>query len=159
MIDCAGGVKGYRCGSMTFFLNQYGYDSLFMLSFLASTVVPIGSEWLLFAMVYAGFDPVMTVAVATTGNTLGACTTYGIGLFGGPWMTRKVFRMDEADRKRAENCYARYGIWSLLFSWVPVVGDAICFVGGLLKIRFLLFLFLVTLGKMFRYGLLATLAY
>jgi membrane protein YqaA with SNARE-associated domain len=144
---------------MTFFLNHYGYGSLFILSFLAATIIPIGSEWLLLAMVYAGFDPVTAVAVATSGNTLGACTTYGIGLYGGPWMIQKAFRMDETDRKRAEIWYARYGIWSLLFSWVPVVGDPICLVGGMLGIRFGVFVLLVTVGKMFRYGLLTLLVY
>lgn len=142
---------------MTFFLSSYGYSSLFILSFMASTVVPVGSEWLLVAMVINGFDPALVVSTATAGNTLGACTTYGIGIYGSTWMIQKLFRMDEKAQKRAEKFYARYGIWSLLFSWLPVVGDPICLAGGLLRIHFGLFVLLVLAGKLFRYGLLTIL--
>jgi membrane protein YqaA with SNARE-associated domain len=142
---------------MTYFLANYGYSSLFILSFMASTVVPVGSEWLMVSMVVKGFDPVLAVSTATAGNTLGACTTYGIGIYGSTWMTQKLFRMDEKAQKRAEKFYARYGIWSLLFSWLPVIGDPICFAGGLLRIHFGLFVLLVLAGKLFRYGILAIL--
>jgi membrane protein YqaA with SNARE-associated domain len=138
-------------------LSDYAYSSLFLLSFMASTVVPIGSEWLLISMVMKGFDPVLTVSTATAGNTLGACTTYGIGIYGSTWVIQKLFRMDEKSQKRAEMFYARYGIWSLLFSWLPLVGDPICFAGGLLRIHFGLFVLMVLAGKLIRYGLLAIL--
>ena len=142
---------------MMMFFSHYAYGSLFLLSFLASTVVPIGSEWLLVSMILKGFDPVLTVSTATAGNTLGACTTYGIGVYGSTWVIGKLFRMDEKSRKRAEKFYARYGVWSLLFSWLPLVGDPICFAGGLLRIHFGLFVVLVLAGKLIRYGLLAML--
>jgi membrane protein YqaA with SNARE-associated domain len=142
---------------MMTFLSHYGYSSLFLLSFMASTVIPIGSEWLLIAMVMKGFDPVLTVSTATAGNTLGACTTYGIGIYGSTWVIQKLFRMDVKSQKRAEKFYAKYGVWSLLFSWLPLVGDPICFAGGLLRIHFGLFVLLVLAGKLFRYGLLAIL--
>ena len=124
---------------------------------MASTVIPIGSEWLLVSMIMKGFDPVLTVSTATAGNTLGACTTYGIGIYGSTWVIRKLFQMDEKSQKRAEKFYAKYGVWSLLFSWLPLVGDSICFAGGLLHIRFGLFVVLVFAGKLVRYALLAIL--
>ena len=124
---------------------------------MASTVVPIGSEWLLVSMTMNGFDPVLIVSTATAGNTLGACTTYGIGIYGSTWMIQKLFRMDEKAQKRAEKFYAQFGIWSLLFSWVPIIGDPICFAGGLLRIRFGLFILLVSVGKLFRYAFLTIL--
>jgi membrane protein YqaA with SNARE-associated domain len=124
---------------------------------MASTVVPIGSEWLLISMAMKGFDPVLIVSTATAGNTLGACTTYGVGIYGSTWMIQKLFRMDERAQKRAEKFYARYGIWSLLFSWLPIIGDPICFAGGLLRIHFGLFVLLVLAGKLFRYALLTIL--
>jgi membrane protein YqaA with SNARE-associated domain len=142
---------------MTTFLSHYGYSFLFLLSFLASTVIPVGSEWLLIAMVLKGFDPVLTVSTATAGNTLGACTTYGIGIYGSTWVIQKLFRMDGKSQKRAEKFYAKYGVWSLLLSWLPLVGDPICFAGGLLRIHFGLFVLLVLVGKLFRYGILAIL--
>jgi membrane protein YqaA with SNARE-associated domain len=70
--------------------TSHGYLTLFMLSFLASTIVPIGSEWLLMTLLVKGHDPVLSVVVATAGNTLGACTTYGIGLFGGPFLIGRI---------------------------------------------------------------------
>lgn len=142
---------------MMAFLSQYAYGYLFLLSFFASTVIPVGSEWLLVSMIIKGFDPVLTVSTATAGNTLGACTTYGIGIFGSSWVIRKLFRMDEKTQKRAEKFYARYGVWSLLLSWLPLVGDPICFAGGLLRIHFGVFVVLVLAGKLLRYGLLAIL--
>lgn len=142
---------------MMTFLSHYGYVSLFLLSFLASTIVPIGSEWLLITMVIKGMNPIFSVASATTGNTLGACTTYAIGIYGSEWVSRKLLRFDELSRKRAEMFYAKFGVWSLLFSWLPIVGDPLCLAGGLLRIHFGVFLLLVFVGKLIRYGLLAVL--
>jgi membrane protein YqaA with SNARE-associated domain len=142
---------------MMAFLSHYGYVSLFLLSFLASTIIPIGSEWLLVTMVIKGQNPILSVASATTGNTLGACTTYAIGIYGSEWASRKLLRFDELSRKRAEMFYAKFGVWSLLFSWLPIVGDPLCLAGGLLRIHFGVFLLLVFVGKLLRYGLLAVL--
>jgi membrane protein YqaA with SNARE-associated domain len=142
---------------MMAFLSHYGYVSLFLLSFLASTIIPIGSEWLLVTMVIKGQNPILSVASATTGNTLGACTTYAIGIYGSEWVSRKLLRFDELSRKRAEMFYAKFGVWSLLFSWLPIVGDPLCLAGGLLRIHFGVFLLLVFVGKLIRYGLLAVL--
>ncbi len=142
---------------MMAFLSHYGYSALFLLSFLASTLIPLGSEWLLVAMVIKGFDPVLSVSTATAGNTLGACTTYGIGFYGSTWAIQKLLRFDALSRKRAEMFYAKFGVWSLLFSWLPIVGDPLCLAGGLLRIHFAVFLLLVFIGKLIRYALLAVL--
>lgn len=136
-------------------LLQPGYAALFALSFLASTLLPVGSEWLLVLMLLKGYDPVSSVLVATTGNTLGACTTWLVGRYGGDWLLGRLFRISEQQRQRAEVWYQRYGIFSLLFSWLPVVGDPLCLVGGLLKIRFLVFITLAGAGKLVRYAAIA----
>lgn len=138
---------------MEHFFTSPGYPALFLLSFLASTLVPLGSEWLLVALLLKGYDPVSTIAVATAGNTLGACTTYAIGLYGGPFLISRVLRISDEARQRAERLYARYGSWSLLFSWTPVVGDPLCLVGGILRVRFPKFFLLVSSGKLARYVL------
>jgi membrane protein YqaA with SNARE-associated domain len=132
-------------------LTTHGYPALFLLSLLASTLLPLGSEWLLAALLLKGFEPTLSVAVATLGNTLGALTTYGIGLWGGPVLIGRVLRIDEAARRRAERFYARYGVWSLLLSWVPVLGDPLCLVGGLLRVGFGRYFLLVAAGKFARY--------
>lgn len=136
-------------------MSQPGYPALFMLSFLASTLLPIGSEWLLALMLVKGYDPVATVTVATIGNTAGACTTWLVGRYGGDWIISRLFRISDSQRKRAESWYSRYGAASLLFSWLPIIGDPLCMVGGLMNIRFSLFLVLAGTGKLVRYALLA----
>ncbi len=133
-------------------LLQYGYPALFLLSFLAATVIPLGSEWLLLAMLMKGADPVLAVAVATAGNTLGACTTYWIGIRGGPFLVGRVLRLGDRELARARRLYDRYGSWSLLFSWLPVVGDPLCLVGGVLGVRPVKFVVLVLVGKLARYA-------
>ncbi|MBU0482759.1 MAG: DedA family protein [Proteobacteria bacterium] len=134
-----------------FYIN-HGFSALFLLSFLAATVIPLGSEWLLVALIIKGYDPVAGIGVATIGNTLGAMTTYWIGLYGGDYLIGKVLRVDDASRHRAEGIYRRYGVWSLLLSWLPVVGDPLCLVGGAFKVRFEIFSGLVFIGKLARYA-------
>jgi membrane protein YqaA with SNARE-associated domain len=132
-------------------LNQPGYLSLFFISFLASTLLPLGSEWLLVMMLAGGFDPIWSVAVATVGNYLGAVVTYLIGIGGGKWLIEKVLRVSPQQQERARHYYRRFGVYSLLFSWLPVVGDPLCLMGGMLKINFGLFSLLVAIGKLARY--------
>jgi len=133
-------------------LAVHGYPTLFALSFLASTLVPLGSEWLLATMLISQYDPFISVAVASLGNYLGACTTWLIGIYGGPFLIRRVLRIDPAKEERAKALYGRYGAWSLLLSWLPVIGDPLCLVGGILKIGFGRFSLLVMTGKVARYG-------
>jgi membrane protein YqaA with SNARE-associated domain len=133
------------------FSPEQGLWALFLLSFLASTVIPLGSEWLLVALVAKGHPPMPAVVVATAGNTLGALTTYFIGIYGSAFLIGKVLRMDEESRERARRFYVRYGSWTLLFSWLPFVGDPLCLVGGILRINFWRFLVLAGTGKAFRY--------
>lgn len=132
-------------------LQQPGYLSLFFMSFLASTLLPLGSEWLLVMMLASGYDPVMSVAVASTGNYLGAVMTYLIGIWGGHWLIEKVLRVSTPQQERARSYYQRFGVYSLLFSWLPLVGDPLCLVGGMLRVNFGLFSLLVAAGKLARY--------
>jgi membrane protein YqaA with SNARE-associated domain len=130
---------------------------LFILSFLAATVVPIGSEWLLAVMILGGFSPTQTVFTATLGNCLGACTTFLIGIYGSDFFIRKLLRMSESDLIKANRIYRKYGSWSLLLSWLPVVGDPLCLVAGIFRTGFTRFSLLVFSGKFLRYTTLAIL--
>ncbi|QEM66837.1 DedA family protein [Geobacter sp. FeAm09] len=136
-------------------LNQPGYMALFTLSFLASTLVPLGSEWLLVLMLTRGYEPLATVAAATAGNYLGAVTTWLIGMYGGRWLIERVLRVSPEQEERARSHYRRYGAFSLLFSWLPVIGDPLCMVGGMMRINFGLFSVLVASGKLLRYAVTA----
>lgn len=139
----------------TILAPPYGLASLFALSFLAATLVPLGSEWLLVLLIAQGHPAPAVVAVATLGNCLGAMTTYLIGLLGSDWLTRRVLRLSERDLDRARTLYGRFGVWSLLLSWLPVIGDPLCLVAGALRTPLPLVLVLVPLGKAGRYAALA----
>ena len=138
-------------------LLEHGYPALFLLSFLASTLVPLGSEWVLAVLLINGFDPSIVVAVATVGNSCGALTTYAIGLWGGPFLVQRVLRISPESQQRSEYYFSRYGSWALLFSWVPILGDPLCLVGGVLRTGFWRFILLVSVGKLIRYLVVAKL--
>ena len=134
------------------------YLALFTISFLAATVIPLGSEWLLAAMVLSGSSVPFSIAVASSGNYLGGVTTYLIGLYGGVFLIRRVLKISEEKEEKARRSYERYGAWTLLFSWLPVLGDALCLTGGMMKTGFLRFSILVFTGKLARYTIVAWLA-
>ncbi len=142
------------------FFQQMGLSPnlpvLFALSFLAATVLPIGSEWLLVLMLMNGQYPVSPVLIATFGNYLGGCTTFLIGIWGSDMVIKKILRLQKSDLERAKQLYGKYGSWSLLLSWLPVIGDPLCLLAGIFKTGFLRFSILVFSGKFARY---ATLAY
>ena len=136
-------------------LHEHGLAALFLLSFLASTLIPLGSEWLLVLILMDGGDLVAVVGVATVGNTLGACTSYLVGMWGGTFLTQRILRVRDADLERAGDIYRKYGMYSLLLTWVPFVGDPLCVLSGIFRINILLFVLLVFLGKLARYLVVA----
>jgi membrane protein YqaA with SNARE-associated domain len=140
------------------FLLQHGLPALFLLSFFAATVIPLGSEWLIAALILHGWEVAPVVGVATLGNYLGACTTYLMGLWGAGFFMKKTVAVDEAALARAQRLYRRYGSWSLLLSWLPVIGDPLCLVGGAMRVNFALFTLLVAAGKLARYAAVAAAA-
>ncbi len=137
------------------FFSFPGYPALFLLSFLAATVLPLGSEWMLVLMIVKGFSPTYCVLIATAGNYFGACTTYLIGWWGSEYVPRRILRMNDRQVERAKGHYEKYGSWSLLFSWVPIIGDPLCLVAGIFRVHFVRFSVLVFSGKFARYALLA----
>lgn len=136
-------------------LNQPGYGALFLMSFFASTLLPLGSEWLLVMMLTNGYDPLLAVSTATLGNYLGAVATYLIGICGGAWLIEKILRVSPEQQERAREYYLRYGVYSLFFSWLPIIGDPLCLAGGMLRINFGIFTLLVASGKLARYAVTA----
>jgi len=132
-----------------------GLPQLFCLAFLAATVLPIGSEWLLIVMIASGWPATEVVVTASIGNFLGACTTYLLGLWGSDFCRQKLLRISSENMARAEHYYHKYGPLSLLLSWLPVIGDPLCFVAGIFRMHFLVFCALVFIGKFSRYATLA----
>ncbi|RMH96257.1 MAG: DedA family protein [Calditrichaeota bacterium] len=136
-------------------LAQYGYVGMFLSAFLAATVLPVSSEAVLILTVSQGLDVFGIVAVATLGNVLGAMLNYAIGRKGNHWVLRRVLRISEASLAKAEARFQRYGAPAMLLAWMPVIGDPLTVVAGIFRLHFGVFVVLVTIGKFFRYLLLA----
>ncbi|AKB70717.1 YqaA family protein [Methanosarcina mazei] len=140
--------------TLSAFIADYGYLNLFVLSFLASTVLPFGSEALVVALVFQGFSPFSVVMVATTGNFLGSCTTYYLGLKG-RHVLEKYLSPSPEKLEKSERLFNKYGVYTLLFTWVPGIGDVITMVAGLMQLSFRSFSVLVFIGKFGRYFAIA----
>lgn len=138
------------------FLTEHGLATLFVLSFLAATLVPLGSEWLLVLLLQqGGYQPTTLIIIAGIGNYLGSCTNYFIGLYGSEFFVKRILRINDYEVARAKHFYARYGVWSLFFSWLPIIGDPLCVIGGMFKIRLSVFSALVLSGKLTRYTIVS----
>ncbi len=138
------------------YFAELGYFGLFIAAFLAATILPLSSELVLTALLLNGLSPELVVIVATVGNVLGSLTNYGLGYWASKTVIQKWLRMTESEFVRAEERLKKYGIVALLFAWVPVIGDPLTVMAGILRIRLLWFLILVTIGKFMRYYILAT---
>lgn len=132
-------------------VNDSSLPLLFLLSFAASTVLPLGSEWLLALLIANGSSAALAVMTATAGNFLGACTTYLIGLWGADFATSKLLRISDKTLNKAQRSFRKWGVWALFFSWLPIIGDALCLAAGILKTSPLIFSIFVLAGKAFRY--------
>jgi len=138
--------------------SDLGYAGLFLSAFLAATILPLSSELVLSALLLGGLSPTTLVIVATTGNVLGSLTNYALGYWASKVMVKKWLRMSEDDFVRAEQRFVKYGMFSLCFAWLPVVGDPLTVMAGVLRIRLRWFLLLVTAGKLMRYVVISYLA-
>jgi membrane protein YqaA with SNARE-associated domain len=126
--------------------------ALFAASFLFGTLLPGSSEAALAATLKLGSAPTgLAVAVAAIGNTLAGVVNWAIGRFGAGLRDHPRFPLTPAQFERCRDLYARYGVWTLLFSWLPVIGDPLTVVAGLMRTSFWLFLPLVAFGKLARY--------
>lgn len=133
-------------------MAELGILGLFLTAFISATLVPMSSEVVLAALIAAqGWNVLLLVLVATIGNVLGSAVNWFLGRFCLRWRDSKWFPI-RADRLEwGAEWFRRYGLWSLLLAWLPLVGDPITFVAGMAQVRFPLFLLLVTIGKAARY--------
>lgn len=130
------------------------YLSLFLISFVAATLLPAYSEVVLAGLLAAGHDPWVLWAWATAGNTLGAVVNYLVGRYLLHFQDRRWFPFRADALHRTQRWFQRYGVWSLLMAWAPVGGDALTFVAGVMRVRFWVFLALTSIGKGARYAIL-----
>ena len=125
---------------------------LFLSAFGAATLLPLQSEAVLVGLLAQMQYPVwLLVAVASLGNILGSCVNWWLGLKVEQYKNKKWFPVSEQKMLQAQGIYQKYGFWSLLLSWVPVIGDPITLIAGLLKENFVRFVVMVSIAKMGRY--------
>ncbi len=129
--------------------------TLFFSAFIAATLFPFYSEAILVALVrQAEYSAWVLLAVASTGNTLGSLLNWVLGRYLLHYQDRKWFYFKTAQLNKWQNWFNRYGNWSLLFAWLPVIGDPLTFVAGVMRVHWFRFLILVGLGKTARYAAL-----
>ena len=132
------------------------YGGLFLAAFVAATLLPAQSELVLTGLLASGnYSPVALIAVASAGNILGSVVNWLLGRAIEHFRDRPWFPVKPHALKRAEGWYHRYGRWSLLASWAPVIGDPLTVVAGVLREPFWSFLLLVAIAKIGRYVILA----
>jgi membrane protein YqaA with SNARE-associated domain len=137
---------------MTF--ESLGLIGLFASAFISSTIAPGGSEAVLLYMVAENNQSItLLVIVATIGNTLGAMTTWWLGV----WMAKKypAEQVLTGKKQQSIDTVKKWGVWALLFSWLPVVGDGLCFAGGWLRLSIISSIIAITIGKAIRYTAVA----
>lgn len=131
-------------------------SGLFASAFTSATLLPGTSEGVLAALLGLGLVPVvLAVGVATIGNTAGSLVNWAIGRFLGNYRNHPRFPASEKMMDRAQGWYDRFGVWTLLASWVPIVGDPLTVVAGLMRAPLILVVPLVMLAKGVRYAIVA----
>ena len=132
------------------------YIGLFLAAFGAATLLPLQSEALLVGLLLSGkYWLWALLAVATLGNVLGSLVNWWLGRAIVHYRDRRWFPVSPAHLEKARHHYQRYGHWSLLFSWVPIIGDPLTLVAGVMREPLGRFLLIVTLAKGARYGVVA----
>lgn len=130
------------------------YLTLFGSAFLAATFLPFYSEVILIALLVQGEPPWLLWAVATAGNTLGAAVSWLMGRYLLHYQDRRWFPFSAATLAKVQPWFQRYGVWTLLFAWLPLGGDALPFIAGIMRVHPLLMLALCGLGKGARYAVI-----
>lgn len=130
---------------------MYSYILLFFSSFLAATILPFYSEVILFTLLHQGESAFCLIATASLGNTLGAVVNWYLGRFLLHYQDRRWFYFKQHQVASMQHWFQRYGKWSLLFAWLPLGGDALTFIAGVMKVKFWDFFILVGIGKTLRY--------
>ena len=129
-----------------------GYLSLFTISFLAATILPFSSELMLASMLsIENYNRTLLIIFSSLGNILGSVFNWVLGFYFIKLQNKNWFPFNQEQISKSSLWYEKYGKWSLLFAWVPIIGDPLTFVAGTMKTKFFIFLILVGIGKISRY--------
>lgn len=130
------------------------YLGVFVSTFLAATFLPVPSEVTVLAA--AAHDKIslpLLWLVASVGNTLGAVANWCLGRFAITLQDLRWWPANPSQMRRAETWFSRYGLWTLLFAWLPIVGDPLTLIAGVLRVPLPMFVLLVGLGKALRFAI------
>ncbi|MDB4811528.1 DedA family protein [Candidatus Pelagibacter sp.] len=128
------------------------YLSLFIVSLLAATILPFSSELTLAGlMATSNYENSFLLIVASFGNVLGSVINWALGFYSRNLTSKKWFPFKETQIERSSKWFRKFGKWSLLFAWVPILGDPLTLVAGILRVKFINFIILVAIGKVSRY--------
>ena len=131
------------------------YLSLFSISFLAATILPLSSELTLAGLIAtSNYNSLLLLIVASFGNVLGSVVNWILGFYSRNLTTKKWFPFKDRQIESSSKWFDKFGKWSLLFTWVPIIGDPLTLAAGLLRVKFIEFLILVSIGKVSRYFLI-----
>ena len=133
---------------------EVAYLTLFSIAFLAATILPFSSEVVLVGLSATSGEKIPLLVVASFGNVLGSSFNWVLGKYTRNLETKKWFPFSSNQLQKASFWFTKYGKWSLLFAWLPVIGDPLTFIAGVVRLRFVPFLILVTIGKVSRYILI-----
>ena len=128
------------------------YISLFVVAFMVATIIPFGSEAYFITLLTIGeYNHFLLLIAASLGNILGSLFNWICGYYINYFIKKPWFPINNKMIDRGNKAFNKYGKWSLLFSWVPFIGDPITFVAGTLRYPLVPFLILVSIGKVSRY--------
>jgi membrane protein YqaA with SNARE-associated domain len=128
------------------------YLSLFANAFIAATLLPAASELAFAGLIASNIgQPLILLTAVSLGNILGSIVNWGLGKL---VANHDTFQQKYGTKKsyiKAKALFERFGIYSLLFAWLPIIGDPLTFIAGVFRIRFPYFIMLVSIGKTLRY--------
>ncbi len=133
--------------------------ALFVAALLAATLLPLSSEILLLTLLHQGYSPLSLWLAATLGNVLGALINWYLGAYLCRFADRRWFPVSAVQLESARQRFQRLGQWSLLLAWVPIIGDPLTVLAGVLRIPVNGFMALMLLAKGGRYAVVIALAY
>ena len=128
------------------------YSSLFISSFLSSTILPGHSEITLTTLILLEkYSQFLLISFASFGNILGSVINWYLGFYITKFVNKSWFPFKKKQLDKASLWYLKYGKWSLFFSWVPIIGDPLTIVAGIFRVPLVIFITIVSISKVLRY--------
>lgn len=138
---------------------EWGYLGLFLASFLAATIIPLGSEIVLSILIANNYDITLSLFIASIGNWLGGLSSYGIGRLGNWTIIERYFRVSKKKIKSLKIKIDNWGSILAFFCWLPIFGDPIAIGLGFFRTNLLMVSFWMFLGKLIRYIIWVVITY